>query len=113
MYIHVGIWQYHNTLRITLCFFFPVQRGTGQGGQPGGQAGGQPGGGFQQQQQPSGGYPPAHSVAVMDEQGTHVLHESSVGLSNPSLGVAIPVPAQAHLYTHAKGRATYVPSLEN
>ena len=39
----------------------------------------------------------------------HVLHESSVGLSsttNPSLGVAIPVPAQTHLYTHAKGRAT-------
>ena len=37
------------------------------------------------------------------------LHESSVGLSsttNPSLGVAIPVPAQTHLYTHAKGRAT-------
>ena len=37
------------------------------------------------------------------------MHESSVGLSstiNPSLGVAIPVPAQAHLYTHAKGRAT-------
>ena len=40
---------------------------------------------------------------------TETLHESSVGLSsttNPSLGVAIPVPAQAHLYTHAKGRAT-------
>ena len=37
------------------------------------------------------------------------MHESSVGLSstiNPSLGVAIPVPAQAHLYIHAKGRAT-------
>ena len=37
------------------------------------------------------------------------MHESSVGLSsttNPSLGVAIPVPAQTHLYTHAKGRAT-------
>ena len=37
------------------------------------------------------------------------VHESSVGLSsttNPSLGVAIPVPAQTHLYTHAKGRAT-------
>ena len=30
-----------------------------------------------------------------------LVHESSVGLSsttNPSLGVAIPVPAQAHLY---------------
>ena len=40
---------------------------------------------------------------------TLLLHESSVGLSsttNPSLGVAIPVPAQTHLYTHAKGRAT-------
>ena len=39
---------------------------------------------------------------------TTQVHESSVGLSsttNPSLGVAIPVPAQTHLYTHAKGRA--------
>ena len=39
----------------------------------------------------------------------YIIHESSVGLSsttNPSLGVAIPVPAQTHLYTHAKGRAT-------
>ena len=41
------------------------------------------------------------------------MHESSVGLSstvttNPSLRVAIPVPAQARLYMyiHAKGRAT-------
>ena len=42
-------------------------------------------------------------------QGVVCIHESSVGLSsttNPSLGVAIPVPAQTHLYTHAKGRAT-------
>ena len=42
-------------------------------------------------------------------KGSSHVHESSVGLSsttNPSLGVAIPVPAQTHLYTHAKGRAT-------
>ena len=39
------------------------------------------------------------------------MHESSVGLSsttNPSLGVAIPVPAQTHLYTHAKGMDAFL-----
>ena len=31
----------------------------------------------------------------------------------PNLGEIIPVSAQAHLYKHAKSRATEVPSLEN
>ena len=51
----------------------------------------------------------AGSMAQPIDTCTLCVHESSVGLSsttNPSLGVAIPVPAQAHLYTHAKGRAT-------
>ena len=49
-------------------------------------------------------------VLVLNHTICRIFHESSVGLSsttNPSLGVAIPVPAQTHLYTHAKGRATY------
>ena len=49
------------------------------------------------------------SILLLYTVGSAHIYESSVGLSsttNPSLGVAIPVPAQAHLYTHAKGRAT-------
>ena len=49
------------------------------------------------------------SVLARHVWPVYVCLSGSVGLSSttsPSLGVAIPVPAQAHLYTHAKGRAT-------